>query len=355
MKKFAYIAIWGIIVFLCAACNRHGSENSIDDETVWVNLDINVSLSDLSAPDTRAGYEQAANGDELMHTLRILVVRPDNTVEENRFVSFSSYLIHYGYERFKVAANEKKQIYLFVNEKTAVMTGSASGATRIVNLATWLSNIRKGEKFPVEDLTDLTICLDGNSKQISRPLPMSECHEVEVNDVDSQADLFITRAAVKFSFYITNQSDRNKTLTGLSIDHMAGQGYYLPNHVEYIDKTEDGVTYKEIKSYEVPSEPKYYTYEMGRSDISLHKNKQVPLAPIYLLEGKYVDDAAGGKNYAVHIGIDGVNLSGVLDQLPQLPRNTHVKVYITIKNTTINCEVDIRPYTEVILDPDFGL
>ena len=64
MKKFAYIAIWGIIVFLCAACNRHGSENSIDDETVWVNLDINVSLSDLSAPDTRARSEERRVGKE---------------------------------------------------------------------------------------------------------------------------------------------------------------------------------------------------------------------------------------------------------------------------------------------------
>jgi len=45
----------------------------------------------------------------------------------------------------------------------------------------------------------------------------------------------------------------------------------------------------------------------------------------------------------------------VFDNLDRLPRNTHVVVNIIIKDRKIDWSVDLRPYGEVKLDPDFGL
>ena len=44
-----------------------------------------------------------------------------------------------------------------------------------------------------------------------------------------------------------------------------------------------------------------------------------------------------------------------LPNLPHLPRNTHVVVNVTINEQDIDCVVDVRPYTEIELEPDFGL
>lgn len=43
-----------------------------------------------------------------------------------------------------------------------------------------------------------------------------------------------------------------------------------------------------------------------------------------------------------------------LPNLPSLPRNTHVKVNISLKNSDVKCTVDVVPYTAVPLNPSFG-
>ncbi len=72
-------------------------------------------------------------------------------------------------------------------------------------------------------------------------------------------DLTITRAAVKFSFLITNRSGREVSLTGLSIDKMSRAEYLLPHNVE---RDENG----DIVDYDVPAagvNNGYYTFSLG--------------------------------------------------------------------------------------------
>lgn len=368
MNKFAYIILFSFVVFLLSGCSHDMDANRFDkDDTVWVNLNINVSLADVMySGTTRAesdGYENAADRNELMHTLRIIVVRPDDTVEENRFISFQNYLQYYGDERFKVHGNETKRIYLFANEENSSINIQKQDGQEI-KLNDRLNQIKEGEKFPIDEFAGLTINLEKN-KQISTdlsPLPMNECHIIKVGATDQQEDLFITRAAVKYSFYVTNESSYKKNITGFAIHYMAQKEYLLPRDATYEDRTaSDGTIYKEITEYAVP-ETEFYTYtyrpENYNKELSTQA-REVPLLPLcYLLEGKHADSEGETKengNYAVSIWIDDAELRGTLPNLVQLPRNTHVKVYITIRDTQTDWTVDVRPYTEIILEPGFGL
>lgn len=368
------IVLW-LSTFLFAGCGESTDDYAFVDRPVWVNLAISVSMTDVSLPvvktaadasstvagnvadspmpGTRAAEDALpAGNNEKINTLRIVIVRPDGIVEYNRFISLSSAVDSYGDEKFEVLGNEKKRIYLFVNEGTEIKT--AEGTMRKV-VDYDLAAIKEGERFPAADISGLRIRLEDNTEQLAGPLPMSECHDITVGGTDSRHELFVTRAAVKFSFNITNNSGRNIVLKGLTIARMAKEEYYLPKNTIYNDVVIDGVDCKEITSYDVPSDAGYYEYgsDKGLSE-TLSAGSKVSLSPIYLLEGKYtaVDDE---RNYSMKIFFDGMELGDWFPKLSRLPRNTHVVVNITIGKTAVDWDVDVLPYIPVDLDPEFGL
>lgn len=391
MSRF-YSIIFCCVLFLWTGCSQNREDDGIGEEALWVNLDLKVLQSDvMSAPgrSSREVTEPGAGDNEKMHTLRIILVRPEhgNEVEENRLITFVSPLGYgYGRERIKVQGNEKKLIYLLVNEKSSFQVQSNVASPVVTpDLKTWLSTLKKGDMFPVEEFKELTLCMEtmqADGEDILKgwpvePLPMSECYEIGVGAEDKEVDLFVIRAAVKFSFYVSNESLYPKNCGGVSIYDMASQEYYLPRILKemeggtfrYAEKTGSvsGITYYD---YATPATAQSASYHYKwNTPIALQRGvKEMFVAQCYLLEeGNHAEmpksegDGQSGNitestgKYEVSIWIDGAELRGVLPALPQLPRNTHVKVYVTIKDTVIDWEVDVRPYTEVTLDPDFGL
>ncbi len=69
--------------------------------------------------------------------------------------------------------------------------------------------------------------------------------------------------------------------------------------------------------------------------------------------GKHSDDNNKENPYLLTLGVNGTELKSYLPNLPQLPRNTHVVVNITINEHAMDCIVDVRPYTEITLEPEF--
>ena len=120
-----------------------------------------------------------------------------------------------------------------------------------------------------------------------------------------------------------------------------------------------GTKFWDINSFDVPTLKGYYTYDAS----SLFKGQLLPgdentktnEQPIYLLEGKHSDDNNKENPYLLTLGVNGTELKSYLPNLPQLPRNTHVVVNITINEHAMDCIVDVRPYTGITLEPDFGL
>lgn len=357
MKRLASSIILCSLLLFCTCESAVEDYDKGNDGTLLVNLDISVALSDVSTALTRATKDtDAANENEKMHTLRVVIVRPDWTVEANRLIDLkaAATLQHQVAEPFPVVGNERKLIYLFVNEGTTVINKVNNISRKLLDFD--LNKIEVGYYFPLNAIEGLKIKLEDNTEQIEGPLPMSERHEYFVNEEPQQScSLFVTRAAVKFTFHIFNKIGNSIILNGLTIDKMAQEEWCIPR-AKYGNPNETGQ--REIIEYEVPAGVGYYTYGEETFDkaITVNAGGERVLAPIYLLEGKYTDPDSEGRNYSMKISINSIQKKLYFPELNTLPRNTHVVVNITFnKDATVSYEVDVIPYSEVPLKPDFGL
>lgn len=370
MRNSIHIAILCLVSLFAAGCDKSVTDAPEVEKDVWVNLNIGIALSDSAVPEraSRAGgLEEPADEAEKMQTLRIVVVDKDGNVEANRFLCAGS-VVEYGEEHFKVRANETKQVYVFVNEKNkSVKVYEAAVSDPIADFHAYLGDIEVGEPFPRTKIEGLEVRLtDGVGSELDAAgggyekaeggLPMSTCETVEVGDTDLSHKIYLHRAAVKFTFNITNQSGRERALTGLHIDKMSRREYYLPRVTEY------GANGKDIVDFNVPNvgNNDYYRFAKSFDDggITLPNGETVTTSPVYLLEGKYEPEKtdADEKNYSMSISVNGADTGyEYLTNLDRLPRNTHVVVNIVFGVSDVTWTVDLRPYGEVKLDPDFGL
>lgn len=339
--------------------------------------DLRIYVNAVGRTDARAltdaeeeYYKDALGSCEEMHRLRFVIVRPDGTVEHNRLLNLYNPAERYGYESFEVVGGEKKTVYLFVNESTNpdyprgpfVKADNATTYTKFD-----LNDIKVGQPFPTEEINALVIKLaDGESEWPSlNPLPMNGIGEVNVPKTGSeQKTMYVTRAAVKFTYRFTNNSSQNYTLKGLTIAQVTDKEYYMPNKAVLEDGTKDDLTKvtpdNPITDLMIHPEAEYATYSNEYSFFIPSGCTKKVLPSIYQLEGKYnaaVTDAK--QRYKTSITLEGVgtiDLEAFLNGLPNLVRNTHAVVDITIINeSNITCEVDVIPYSSVELNPSFGL
>lgn len=368
MRNSIHIAFLCLVSLFAAGCDESVTDAPADEKDVWVDLNIGIALSDSAVPErsSRADvHEGPADEAEKMQTLRIVVVDKDGNVEANRFL-YADAVVEYGEEHFKVRANETKQVYVFVNENNkSVMVYDAEG-NRVPDFHAYLGDIEVGKPFPRTEIEGLEVRLtDGVGSELDAAgggyedaaggLPMSTCEEVEVADKDLSHVIYLHRAAVKFTFNITNKSGRDRVLTGLHIDRMSRREYYLPRVTEYdADKYIVGFDVPNVKNNE------YYRFEKSfdGEGLALPNGKKVTTSPVYLLEGKYEPEKADAdaKNYSMSISVNGADTDyKYLTNLDRLPRNTHVVVNIVFGVSDVTWTVDLRPYGEVKLNPDFGL
>ena len=330
--------------------------------------DLRIYVNAVGRTDARAltdaeeeYYKDALASCEEMHRLRFVVVRPDGTVEHNRLLNLYNPAERYGYESFEVVGGEKKTVYLFVNESTN--DGSYGPFEVKADNATTtkydLNQIEVGKSFPTDDIKALVIKLaDGESEwPSSNPLPMNGIGEVDVPKSGFvQKTMYVTRAAVKFTYRFTNKTSQDYTLQGLTIDKVTDKEYYMPNNPTPAlkDVTKDNP----ITDLTIHPETVYKTYSKEYSfSIPSRCTKKV-LPSIYQLEGKYNAAVTNEtQRYKTSITLDGGvgTLEAFLKGLPNLVRNTHAVVDITINESNITWEVDVIPYSSVELRPSFGL
>ena len=370
MRNSIHIAILCLVSLFAAGCDKSVTDAPADEKDVWVDLNIGIALSDSAVPErsSRADvHEGPADEAEKMQTLRIVVVDKDGNVEANRFL-YAGAVDKYGEEHFRVRANETKQVYVFVNETNArVNVYKVDGAAEAIpDFHKYLGDIAVGKPFPREEIAGLEVRLhDGVGSELDAAgggyedaaggLPMSTCETVEVGDTDLSHKIYLHRAAVKFTFNIKNQRGRERALTGLHIDKMSRREYYLPRVTRYDAD-------KDIVDFAVPNvgNNDYYGFAKSFDDggLALPDGETVTTSPVYLLEGKYEPEKtdADAKNYSMSISVNGADTGyEYLTNLDRLPRNTHVVVNIGFGVSDVTWTVDLRPYGEVKLDPDFGL
>ncbi|MGN1232959.1 MAG: hypothetical protein ACI4UJ_05865, partial [Candidatus Cryptobacteroides sp.] len=285
-----------------------------------LSLRVDVTNLPVCLPATK-GYEDPETDGEKMQKLRIIIVRPDGTVEHNQFIDLTSPAMT-AVHKFEVVGNEEKTVWLVANEN------NSSVKFNFASLAP--GNIVAASVFESE-----LIQLNSSDETLSFPLPMSSVTKVKVPGWDYSENLQIVRAATKFTYIIDNNTSSPLYLSNLKINKGARKEYLFPRIVDssvWGDYTDGGTTVTVpggmlIKDYEVPlvGNNEYYEFQKDCS-VSIAAGAEVKIDPFFLLEGKYTDEASEGKNYSTTLTINGLDYSGYLPDLPQLPRNTHAVV-----------------------------
>ncbi|MDE5638185.1 MAG: hypothetical protein K2I47_00025 [Odoribacter sp.] len=364
-KPICYIVLLFAALGLMAGCDK-GEYANTEEKPGCVTLKIGVDISDV-LPQSRADETVAANDAEKMHTLRIIIVRPDGRVERDKYIVLDNPATLQTWNFETIVSGESKQVYLIVNE------GAEKTEDGIVKKVVPydFSKIKAGTVFPLNEMYALTFCVNSDTERLAGPLPMSDVHRVDIEPVvpdgtehEIECNLTVRRAAVKFSYYVTNESEKEFKAVGLEMEKMARYSYFLPREF-------DG-------EYIVPSvnNNEYYTFKHtfpkavvlpAKSTTEVDLLKGAGESPVYLLEGKYVDKAEGKDakwNYKMSLLLQCDEFGEkpwsttfeYFPDLPDLPRNTHVVVHATVQHDLeIKWEVHVHPYISVPLEPDFGL
>lgn len=372
LMKLKYGIVTLVLGVLLCGCSIYTHENDTlsTETTSKVKLGVSVAMTDGAAflgMQSRGPLAEAVSDGEKMQTLRIIIVRPDGTVEHNRYYDFHQVpTTYFATAQFEVVCGETKKVYLFANENTTFTTGH-----KVANYD--FAAIKVGEPFPTNEITGQNIetsLIEVNDAltQIAQPLFMSECHSVDVPEQqDKNVELIIVRAAVKFTFRIINQSNEPLQLNQLTISKLARREYLLPNGVSYNTELSEEDNYTQItyiKNYNVPmiGNNEHYNfkanYDLTVPAKSATGDGEMVLDPIYLLESNYDDDpSTEGRNYKISLTVgDETYENGYFDNLTALPRNTHVVVDVTLNSelTGLDCVVRVYPYGEYWLYPEFG-
>ena len=268
-----------------------------------VILSLNVSISN-SQSGTRAdaGFEDAKNTLELMHSLRVIIVNEKDTVEHNLRVDMPKDMgvDKIGELEFKVSTKygttdtikdkhqliqtEKKRIYLIANED-AIPSGDDL-PTGMVDIRTILNEeLKPGANFlqsrakyiviwnnwqvgsgNATTLPEYATPFINNEGENKKYVLMTEFFDVDVTnnlsipgEQRTKANLFITRNLVKFRFSIKADDDTPAfKVKKIIFSNLMQKEYLFPNEAVYDPAKYDAdgkvsVENREITSYVVPS------------------------------------------------------------------------------------------------------
>ena len=298
---------------------------------------------DLEDPDPVGDFEK-------LNRVRLIVTNEAGVVEAN-YVTFS-------HEITVKLTTGKKKLYIIGNEGSWDDFGSfASGIN-------WLS-AAKGDNIG-DVYTAMLNLSDGHSVMEGTRLPITGSAEVELTkpqapeDINQSTEVWLHRAAVKFTFRMRNNTSRKYTVTDLSLGGMSTAMYLMPKGIimggkdgktiTAFDAVPDAATYDIVRTLAVELPAKAAEAADGEWIHLFDK-------PVYALEGKLLENNAP-KNYPLSITLDGLISSEMKLKEVQLPRGTHVYVNITlnkIEDLDFDWQIDLVPYAGVTLEPDFGL
>lgn len=343
-------------------CGSSDSPLEKDGEGVAV-LSLKIDLAGHQprhdyAP-TRIGEEyepdkEAANEREKINTVRIIIVDSSGILEHNSLwdLTASPDIAVTGQE-FPVKANDTKDIILVANEANAVIT---LGDGNVVNASDYFRSLNPavGQYVDVSDFSDITYTAADNQADakyadcLAGPLPMSAMHKYHIgaNDTRYSATFLIHRAAVKYTYRITNKDDRSHTVDDIRINNVASRQYFFPDAVFTDDKQYF------FSSYATPS-------GAGAREVTLVTSKKispretVELGPFYFPEGMSVTER---DVYGTGLTFDGFfsgwsalkwsmpETPGNLNVMTDMPRNTHVVVNVTFTFAHFGIDYTVCPW-----------
>ncbi len=385
--------IHSIVVCLAAfalpfmvACSSQ--EESLPEEISEAILYLNIEPVGL----TRAGTATLPDN-EKMHSVRVIVLHENGTVEHNKFYSLDGAQVQRAI-LLKVTPDEKKKIYLFANEESV----SAVEGVADVNstLSAFFHTYVEGMSGFEDAVNGLYFAPDYSA---GKPIPMSSMYEIDFPEKGNFDGVFyVVRVATKFTVNFKNWRGEEVTVENFSIESHADKNFLMahvnsypdtqnpetnqkyPTWIDWLKAVSDASNVDSdaatnrfgwLTDYRLPEQTtaKVYTHEglkIGKPTVDIENpdNSEPGVANVvpvfYLPESKNLKQEGativGEQEYTLSINIVGRAETFVckLDKLKALFRNTHLVVNITMYNSN-EIVVDVIPYSEVILEPEFGL
>lgn len=381
MKEILRHIVWMTILvswaLLSASCRggevSYTDEIQPDDDTAI--LVLRTGLLDQTRASDRVN-DAVDNPVEYMYTLRIVILHENGTVEHNMYIDFGEIPQTECYRIFKVTRNETKKIYLIANEENAS-----------TDLHEQLETLTTGNTTFASIVDNFVFIPD-----YKNPIPMSSVYDVPVKAENLvEREFYLVRAATKFAFRFTNKRKSKVSIDAIHISDIAGATYLIPHKREPLfmsfddeslywinwlkkvadesQQSPDDVELADkrgwIQAYDIPSETSHQEVTVnGLLEVPSMTGDQPGKAvfPVfYLPESKKLKAGSatyGEQEYTLKLDMseNGKELSftKTFPNLKALFRNTHVLVDITFTEKD-EVKVQVVPYAEVILEPEFGL
>lgn len=334
-----------------------------------IYLDLAVKAVENLADDARSraegdySFEEPTLQNEKLNSLEVIIIdKSEKKVEHHRYVEYDERgNIKYSDNlRFPVTSGDKK-IYLFGN------TGSLPGP-----VVDRIRSYTKGVGYDPEnnpEFETMTVTRENGKPYLTsrNNIPMSEAFDITVDPIADdesnrfqQQHLFVTRLATKFTIRIDKKYYDEYQFSTVRLDKMATKQYVLPFETVYnpiktnTGQTIGGVTGRNITGFDSPADNNNSEFglQLGRSTATKEIDgiQMYEFAPVYLME-------TPGEEFKLAIQFQNGDWSEwkKLNNLPLLPRNTHVIIQIKNTHGNLTMEVVLQPYKEVILEPGFGL
>ena len=381
MKEILRHIVWMTILvswaLLSASCRggevSYTDEVQPDDDTAI--LVLRTGLLDQTRASDRVN-DAVDNSVEYMYTLRIVILHENGTVEHNMYIDFGEIPQTECYRIFKVTRNETKKIYLIANEENVS-----------TDLHEQLETLTTGNTTFASIVDNFVFIPD-----YKNPIPMSSVYDVPVKAENLvEREFYLVRAATKFAFRFTNKRKSKVNIDAIHISDIAGATYLIPHKREPLfmsfddeslywinwlkkvadesQQSPDDVELADrrgwIQAYDIPSETSHQEVTVnGPLEVPSMTGDQPGKAvfPVfYLPESKKLKAGSatyGEQEYTLKLDMseNGKELSftKTFPNLKALFRNTHVLVDITFTEKD-EVKVQVVPYAEVILEPEFGL
>lgn len=374
------ICLAALVLPVMVACSSQNEP--LPDNVKEATLMLNVEQIGAS----RSG---SLSDNEKMHSLRVIVLHgSDGTVEHNKFYPLDGPL-EQKYILLKVSPNEKKRIFLFANEESVSTVEGVVGVNQ--TLTTFLNNYTEKMSGFESAVDNLFFAPDYSD---NKPIPMSSMYEIDFPEKGNfDGTFYVVRVATKFIVNFINWRDEQVTVDNFTISGHADKNFLMAHvqdtpqnqklfngksWIDWLKDVSDASSEDDdyetteaagwLKDYELPSSANTdltYTHHQAVTvasptvdieNTSVSKPGKTT-AVFYLPESKNLKAGAsdGEQQYTMSLNVDGLTepVTYKLPNLKALFRNTLVVVNITMKN--LEWKVEVFPYTQIVLNPDFGL
>lgn len=319
---------------------------------------------------------------ELMRTLRVIIANGAGQVEHNIFFDNLAGEINDGNgidqvkttDQVKVIGNDRKTIYLIANEGAITLEGDEPDASKL------LGSFTTGTDIDEAAMKSLVLMADKHkadwNDDTKRLLPITNIEYFDVGKPYEEpytANLYVHRAAVKFTFLFNNETNLPLSLDSILLIGDSDREFLFPNADGYTDYDKPDNMYRPTV-YHTPAGTNFRQAreKMGFDIPSKQPGFRVPRS-LYFTEGsRLLGTHIQGKEtiedvYKVAVVINGVRTPWrkldwfypenptEMKEMTDLPRNTHVVVQFTLTPRGLSAVACVQPYAEQKVAPFFGL